>query len=368
MNKPKQAPTDIDLTQGTQPQTAKPHGKPPVDPEATAQAPQLPAKADQEEEEIVELDVGVEGDTEGKAGPSTSTTSSTITTHKCKCDDDEDEESRRYMAQSHAAAEPWKKAVTETDDANVAKAAYNTLYDTLYQQVLTKQPSFTVALKNKVLDSISKQGRSYMTGDNANIFYTERIGEEPGKSVVNRKEEQEIKDAVVAVHDAALQVCDGLREVHSALGKLAKVAPFDMYMRIVREQQIPNVNVIIKVAQAVPDQPTYGNMITQYHLPTPSKVANETEATRQMAAFMYFMLYNMIMCKPISQEKCTTLFKVQYSSFRRTVSGRKQPGGSQTAKETKLKALAEAEGTPTSPTTRSQTGASKGGTPKSSCG
>ena len=53
------------------------------------------------------------------------------------------------MAQSHAAAEPWKKAVTETDDANVAKAAYNTLYDTLYQQVLTKQPSFTVALKIK---------------------------------------------------------------------------------------------------------------------------------------------------------------------------------------------------------------------------
>ena len=146
-------------------------------------------KADQEEEEIVELDVGAEGDTEGKAGPSTSTTSSTITTHKCKHDDDEDEESRRYMVQSCAAAEAWKKAVTETDDANVAKAAYNTLYNTLYQQVLTKQPSFTVSLKNKVLDSISKQGRSYMTGDNVNIFYTERIGEEPGKSVVDRKEE-----------------------------------------------------------------------------------------------------------------------------------------------------------------------------------
>ena len=39
MNKPKDAPTDIDPTQGTQPQTAKPHGKPPIDPEATAQAP-----------------------------------------------------------------------------------------------------------------------------------------------------------------------------------------------------------------------------------------------------------------------------------------------------------------------------------------
>ena len=74
-----------------------------------------------------------------------------------------------------------------------------------------------------------------MTGDNTNMFYTERIGEEPRKSTVDRKEEQVIKDAVVAVHEAALKMCDSFKEVHSALGKLAKVAPFDMYMRIVRE-------------------------------------------------------------------------------------------------------------------------------------
>ena len=349
MDKPEQAPTDFDPTQGTQPQTTKPQGKPPVDPEATAQEPaHLPVKADQEEEEIVEVDVGVEGDTEGKAGPSTSATPSTTTTCKCKCNDDEDEESRRYMAQSHAAAEAWKKAVTETNDANVAKAAYSMLYDALYQQVLTKQPSFTVTLKNKVLDSISKQDRSYMTGDDANVFYTERIGEEPGKSAVDSKEEQKIRNAVTAVHEAALQTCNSLREVHSALGKLAKV--------------------VIKIAQAVPNQPAYSDMITQYHLPTLSKVANKTEATRQLVAFMYFTLYNMIMCKPISQEKCATLFKFQYSSFRRTVSGRKQPGGSQTMKEKKLKALVKAKGTPKSPMTSSQTGASKGSTPKSNCG
>ena len=191
MDKPEQAPTYNDSTQGTQPQTAKPQGKPPGDPEATTQAPaQLPVKAVQEEEEIVELEEEAEGDTEGKAGPSTSATTSTTTGHKCKCDEDEEEESRRYMAQSCAVAEAWEKAVTETEDANVAKAAYSMLYNSLFQQVLTKQPSFTVTLKNKVLDNISKQDESYMTGDDANIFYTERIGEEPGKSVVNRKEEQ----------------------------------------------------------------------------------------------------------------------------------------------------------------------------------
>ena len=105
--------------------------------------------------------------------------------------------------------------------------------------------------------------------------------------MVDRKAEQEIKNAVVAVHDAALKMCDSLKEVHSVLGKLAKVAPFDMYMRIVREQQIPNINVVIKVAQALNDQLTYGDMITQYHLPTPSKIGNEAETTRQMAVFMF---------------------------------------------------------------------------------
>ena len=61
------------------------------------------------------------------------------------------------MAQSHAAAEAWKKAVTEADDKAVAKVAYSQLYDALHQEVSAKQPSFTKAFKNKVLDSISQQ-------------------------------------------------------------------------------------------------------------------------------------------------------------------------------------------------------------------
>ena len=39
--------------------------------------------------------------------------------------------------------------------------------------------------------------------------------------------------------------------------------PFKNDMRIVREQQISNINVVIKVVQAVPNQATYGNMISQ---------------------------------------------------------------------------------------------------------
>ena len=100
-----------------------------MDPEATPQAPaQLPAKADQGEEDIVELGEEAEEETEGKAGPSASTS----TQGKCKHDKDEDEESRSYTAQSHAAVEAWKKAVTKTDNKAVAKVAYSQLYDALH--------------------------------------------------------------------------------------------------------------------------------------------------------------------------------------------------------------------------------------------
>ena len=179
MDQPGQAPTDTDLTPATQPQ-----GEPTADPKATPQEPsQLPAKVDQGEEDIAELEEKAEEDTQGKASPSTST----ATQGKCKCDKDEDKESRSYVVQSCAVAEAWKKAVTETDNKAVAKVAYSQLYVTLLQQVLPKQSSFTKALKDKVLDSISQQDGHYITDDDANVFEIVRIGEEPGKSAVNRK-------------------------------------------------------------------------------------------------------------------------------------------------------------------------------------
>ena len=78
--------------------------------------------------------------------------------------------------------------------------------------------------------------------------------------------------------------------VYQTLHGQEKVDPLDIYLKVVREKQIPNVNIEINVAQSVPQQPTHGNMVIKYHLPTPSKVAVEGEATRQMAAFMYYTM------------------------------------------------------------------------------
>ena len=119
-------------------------------------------------------------------------------------------------------------------------------------------------------------------------------------------------------------MCDSLKTMQQALHKLGKVAPLDIYMKIVREQKISNVKVVINVAQGIPDQPTYGNMIVKHYLLTPSSLTQECHATRAMVAFMYFCMHNVLIHKPLTQQAGCELFKCQFSSFRRTASGRKQ--------------------------------------------
>ena len=114
---------------------------------------------------------------------------------------------------SCAAVETRRDAVIKAKDKDKAKKAYSTLYNTLLTQVLPKQPNFTVVNKQKVLGSILKQDGMYVTDDDAEIWHTERISEEPGKTAIDRDQEQAIKDAVVAVHDATLSTCDSLKVV-----------------------------------------------------------------------------------------------------------------------------------------------------------
>ena len=106
-------------------------------------------------------------------------------------------------------------------------------------RVLPKQPGFTCANKYNVLNSILKLDGMYMTDDDAETWYTKRIGEEPGKTAVNRNQEQAVKAAVVKVHDVVLQACDSLKVIHQSLHELGKVAPLDFYLTVVREQQNP---------------------------------------------------------------------------------------------------------------------------------
>ena len=44
----------------------------------------------------------------------------------------------------------------------------------------------------------------YMIDDNAETWYTKRVGEEPCKTCLDKDQEQAVKDVVKAVHNAAL--------------------------------------------------------------------------------------------------------------------------------------------------------------------
>ena len=117
---PSQDPADIDCTTDTQPQTSKVPGEPTVDPEAHAQA---------EEEEVVEVESH-----RWHRGNSTSTSK---TTHKQRISDADDNYKELKGIQSTFLCR---------SSEDEAKEVYDTLYKTLYTQVLPKQSNFIVTV------------------------------------------------------------------------------------------------------------------------------------------------------------------------------------------------------------------------------
>ena len=117
---------DID-PMDTQPPAAMAPGNATVNPEAA-----------QGEEEVVETEQKAAGEAEETASPLT-----IQPTHKRKAtDNDGDEESKAYKAFSHAAAETWRDSVVRAATNAEARQAYNTLYDTLYNQGTAKTTRF----------------------------------------------------------------------------------------------------------------------------------------------------------------------------------------------------------------------------------
>ena len=100
---------------------------------------------------------------------------------------------------------------------------------------------------------------------------------------------------------------------------------------------------------------TYRELTLSQHLPNFRAIyPNETEQTRMMAAYVYFVLYEQITSLKPSQTGCATEFRCGTMPFKRLITGKKQPGRPGRSSEVrggssrKLEEVAEMEGaTPT---------------------
>ena len=109
----------------------------------------------------------------------------------------------------------------------------------------------------------------------------------------------------------------------------AAVNDENIFLDIIRQVQFQAVQVMVRMRseEEVPQGKTYQELSLTQHLPNYKTLhASATDATRTMAAFMYYALYKQLTGKAKSQQGCSDEFGCETTPFKHLVTGKKQPG------------------------------------------
>ena len=188
-------------------------------------------------------------------------------------------------------------------------------------------------------------------------------------------EEEKEKPKYVFTHDAKLALTDYYDAVHTlceAQQNFAKstqvlekkIEDKSVFLDIIQQVQLPSVQVQVRTVEEMEkiEGKTYRELTLMCHLPNFKRIYhNATEQTRMMAAYIYFVLYEQITGIRASQTGCATNFRCQTTSFKRLVTGKRQPGRPGRSSEARggssrsLKEVAKMEGAPPAKRTRKTT-------------
>ena len=103
----------------------------------------------------------------------------------------------------------------------------------------------------------------------------------------------------------------------------------NIFLDIIRQVQLPAVQVMVRTRseEEALQGKTYQELSLTQHLPNYKKLhPSVTDATRTMAAFMYYALYKKLTGKAKSQQGCSDKFGCKTTPFKHPVTGKKQPG------------------------------------------
>ena len=109
-----------------------------------------------------------------------------------------------------------------------------------------------------------------------------------------------------------------------------KIADKSVFLDIIKQVQLPSVKVEIKTVEEMErlEGKTYRELTLMCHLPNFKRInPNANEQTRTMAAYMYCVLHEQITSIRASQTGCATDFRCQTTSFKRLITGKRQPSG-----------------------------------------
>ena len=234
-------------------------------------------------------------------------------------DEDEPPALTKYVMEYKAAGKAWLDSVVKDGEE-----AYIKLFNKLIELSSPYIDNFNQANIEQVFKCIrDKTGRFLNDNDFMTYIETEEEKEKP-KYVFTH----DAKLALTDYYDAVHTLCEAQQNFAKSTQVLEKkIEDKSVFLDIIK--QVPSVQVEIRTVEEMKmEGKTYRELTLMCHLPNFKRInPNAKEQTRTMAAYISFVLYKQIIGIRASQTGCTTDFRCPTTSFKRLITGKKQPGG-----------------------------------------
>ena len=230
---------------------------------------------------------------------------------------------KEYVDSYMQAAQDWFDSI---QDAKIE--AYMELYDALLQIGKPHIKGLEKADGNAVLASIADKSGQFISEVDKYTVYVSKEDETIMKKpvVVSPEARKSISEYYKAVQDLCQSQAifmQKMREMEVAINDE------NIFLDIIRQVQLPAVQVMVRTRSK--EEALQGKMYQELsliqHLPNHKKLQpSTTDATRTMAAFMYYALHKQLTGKARSQRACSDDFGCKMTPFKHLVTGKKQPG------------------------------------------
>ena len=237
-------------------------------------------------------------------------------------DEDEPPAPTKYVRAYQAAGKKWLYIVVKD-----RVAAYNRLFDELLKLGDPYIDNFDQAGREQVLKCIrDKTGRFLDDDDFVTSVETEEEKEKPRYMFTG-----EAKAALTDYYDAVTTLCEAQQNFAKSTQVLEKkITDKSVFLDIIKQVQLPSVKVEIRTVEELErmEGKTYRELTLMCHLPNFKRInPNAKKQTRMVAAYIYCVLYEQITGVRASQTGCAMDFKCPKTSFKRLITGKRQPGG-----------------------------------------
>ena len=271
-------------------------------------------------------------------------------------DEDEPPALTKYVKEYKAAGKAWLDSVVKDGEE-----AYIRLFNKLLELGSPHIDYFDQADREQVFKCIrDKTGRFLDDDDFMTYIETEEEKKKPRYTLTS-----DAKVALTDYYDTVHTLCKAQQNFAKSTQVLEKkIEDKSIFLDIIKQVQLPSVKVEIRTVEEMErmEGKTYRELTLMCHLPNFKRInPNTKEQTRMMAAYTYCILYEQITGIRASQTGCATDFRCPMTSFKRLITGKRQPGRPGRSCEARggssrsLEDIAEMEGTTSTKRTRKAT-------------